>query len=186
MKVSINALLTQLKTRWQQLQPRERQLVFWSGLFILATVLWSLDDWQRSELRRLQRALPAAESRLAAMQQMADEFAALNRLRTKDGQGGKAPASANLLIASIKAKGPTLEAFATGSAQIVLKGSVGFDDWIDWLEGAAAQGWRVERANVQRGSGSPGGAVGSVSVIPGALAGTGLVNVEATLVAVLD
>ena len=54
MKVSINALLTQLKTRWQQLQPRERRLVFWSGLFILATVLWSLDDWQRSELLMFQ------------------------------------------------------------------------------------------------------------------------------------
>ena len=119
--------------------------------------------------RRLQRALPAAESRLAAMQQMADEFNTLAQGRPKDSAGAKAPTPANLLITAMKAKGLTLEALPTGSAQIVLKGTVGFDDWVDWLAGAATQGWRVERASVQREPSS-----------------TGQVKVEATLVMVIE
>jgi len=57
----------------------------------------------------------------------------------------------------------------TGASQVAIQGNVVFDDWINWLAGVAVQGWRVERAQVQR----DGVGAGSVP--------SGSVRVEATL-----
>jgi type II secretory pathway component PulM len=138
-------LFTRLAARWQQLQPRERRLAVWCGIIVSAALLLSVDDWQRNEHQRLQKFIPAAETRLATMQKMADEldgYAAAKR--------NEAPASSELIAASLKASGLPLTLAATGSSQFVIRGEVAFDDWINWLSGLAAQGWRVERVLVQR------------------------------------
>lgn len=151
----MNNLIKHLAARWQQLQPRERRLAVWCGVIVFAAVLFSIDDWQRNEHRRLQKSIPAAETRLATMQKMADEFdgyAAASR------NEAPVPASGELVAASLKAGGLPLTLTATGSAQFIVDGEVAFDDWINWLSGLAAQGWRVERALVRRqvtGTGNP-------------------------------
>ncbi len=156
----MNSLIKYLAARWQQLQPRERRLAVWCGVIVFAAVLFSVDDWQRNELRRLQNSIPAAETRLATMQKMADEFdgyAAASR------NEARVPASGELMAASLKASGLPLTLTATGNAQFIVDGEVAFDDWINWLSGLAAQGWRVERALIRRqdaGTGSvPAGPV---------------------------
>jgi type II secretory pathway component PulM len=157
-------LFKRLAARWRQLQPRERRLAIWCGVIVSAGLLLSVDDWQRSEHRRLQKSIPAAETRLATMQKMADEldgYAAASR--------NEPPASSELVAASLKASGLQLTTAATGSSQFVIRGEVAFDDWINWLSGLAAQGWRVERALVQRQGTST------------ASAPAGPVKVEATL-----
>lgn len=157
-------LLQRLKIWWQQLQPRERRLAIWCGVIVCAALLQSVDDWQRNEHRRLQKSIPAAETRLAAMQRMADELEGY-----ATGSRNDVPASSELVIASLKASGLPLTLTATGSLQFVVDGEVAFDDWINWLSGLATQGWRVERALVRQS------ATGSGSVPAGP------VKVEATL-----
>lgn len=160
-----------LAARWQQLQPRERQLAFWCGIVIAVAALLTIEDWQRQEQIRLAKALPAAEARLANMQKLADEFSGLPARRQK---GAKAKASPELLIASAKAAGLPLDVAVTGTSQVVLKGAVAFDRWVDWLAVAATQGWRVEKATAQRDSPASGGRA------------SGTVVVEATLGAVAE
>lgn len=163
----MKTVLKNLAARWQQLQPRERRLAFWCGIVIAGAALMTIEDWQRRERVRLARALPEAEARLATMQKLADEF---NGLATRRQKGEKA--SPELLTASVKAAGLSLELMVTGTSQVVLKGSVAFDQWVDWLASAAAQGWRVEKASVRRDSPAAGGRT------------SGTVTVEATLGAV--
>lgn len=160
-----------LLARWQQMQPRERRLAFWCGIVIAAATLLSIEDWQRQEHVRLARALPDAEARLATMQKMADELNGLAALRP---HGQKAKASPELLVASAKAAGLPLELAVTGTSQVVLKGAVAFDQWVDWVAKAAAQGWRVEKATLRRDSVAAGGQVAAT------------VTVEATLGAVAE
>lgn len=160
----MNTVFKKLAARWQQLQPREKRLAFWCGIVIGGAALLSIEDWQRQEHSRLARALPDAETRLASMQKLADEFSGLAARR----QQGE-PASPELLIASVKAAGLPLDVMVTGTSQVTLKGSVAFDPWIDWLAGAAAQGWRVEKAAVRRDAPAAGGRI------------SGTVTIEATL-----
>lgn len=167
----MSAALKILVARWQQLQPRERRLAFWCGIVIAGATLLSIEDWQRHEHLRLAKALPAAEARLANMQKLADEF---NSLSARRPNGAKAKASPELLTASVKAAGLSLDVAVTGTAQVVLKGTVAFDPWVDWLADAAAQGWRVEKASVRRDSAAPSGRA------------SGTVVVEATLGAVAE
>ena len=164
------SLFKRLVIHWQKLQDRERKLALWCGVVILCAVVLSLEDWQRGERIRLQKSLPAAEARLASMQKMADELNGLSRLTAQDRPGMKPRTSAESLVASAKSKGSSWDAYATGSSQLVLKGEIPFDDWIEWLAGAATQGWRVEKASVLRDLAPPRGAV------------SGIVRIEATLV----
>jgi len=158
----MNNLFRYLVARWQQLQPRERRLALWCGVVVSAAVLLTMDDWQRGEHARLQKALPIAETRLATMQKMADE---LNSSVAPGRNEPKAPASIELVAASLKANGLPLTLVPTGTSQLIIQGNVVFDDWISWLAGLAAQGWRVERAMIQRdGSGAGGVPSGSVRV----------------------
>ena len=113
-------------------------------------------------------ALPAAETRLATMQKMADE---LNAALAPGRNDLKASASIDLVAASLKASGLPMTLTPTGTSQLTIQGNVVFDDWINWLAGLAAQGWRVERAQIQR----DGPGTGSVP--------SGSVKVEATLAA---
>ena len=147
--------------RWQKLQPREQRLALWCGIVVGVALLMSVDDWQRSELSRLNKALPAAETRLATMRKLADELSASAALQHRT----PAPASIEQVAASVKANGLSLTLTATGTSQAVVQGSVDFDDWVNWLAGLAAQGWRVERAQVERGGAGGGGTPpGSVKV----------------------
>ena len=151
-----------LAARWQQLQPRERRLAAWCGVIVSAAALFSIDDWQRNEYRRLQRSIPAAETRLATMQKMADEF---DGYAAPGRNAAPVPATGELVAASLKASGLPLTLTATGSSQFVVGGEVAFDDWINWLSGLAAQGWRVERALIQRqGAGTGNAPAGPVKV----------------------
>ena len=159
-------LFKYLAARWQQLQPRERRLAFWCGIVVSGALLLTMDDWQRSEHVRLQKALPAAETRLATMQKMADE---LNAALVPGRNELQAPAAIDLVAASLKASGLPMTLTPTGTSQLTIQGNVVFDDWINWLAGLAAQGWRVERAQIQR----DGPGTGSVP--------SGSVKVEATL-----
>jgi type II secretory pathway component PulM len=164
-------LFRYLMARWQQLQPRERRLALWCGVVVGAAALLTIDDWQRAEHARLQKAIPAAETRLATMQKMADE---LNASLAAGRNEPKAPASIELVAASLKASGLPLTLVPTGTSQVAIQGNVVFDDWINWLAGVAVQGWRVERAQVQRDAGGAGN-------VP-----SGSVRVEATLGAAGD
>lgn len=159
-------LFKYLMARWQQLQPRERRLALWCGVVVGAAALLTIDDWQRAEHARLQKAIPAAETRLATMQKMADE---LNAAVATGRNEPKAPASVDLVAASLKASGLPLTLVPTGTSQVAIQGTVVFDDWMTWLAGVAAQGWRVERAQVRRDATGAGSAP------------SGSVKVEATL-----
>jgi type II secretory pathway component PulM len=167
----MNTVFKNLAARWQQLQPRERRLAFWCGIVIAGAALLTIEDWQRHEHIRLAKALPAAEARLASMQKLADEF---NSLSARRQNGAKAKASPELLTASAKATGLPLDLVVTGTSQVMLKGSVAFDQWVDWLDDAATQGWRVETATVRRDAPASGGRT------------SGTVVVEATLGAVAE
>lgn len=160
----MKAVFKNLAARWQQLQPRERRLAFWCGIVIAGAALLSIEDRQRREHVRLASALPDAEARLASMQKLADEF---NGLAARRQPGEKA--SPELLTASVKAAGLPLEVMVTGTSQVVLKGSVVFDQWIEWLASAAAQGWRVEKATVRRDSPAAGGQPSSTVTIEATL-----------------
>lgn len=160
-----------LLARWQQMQARERRLAFWCGIVIAGATLLSIEDWQRQEHVRLDRALAEAETRLATMQKMADELSGLAARRTN---GQKAKASPELLAASVKAAGLPLDVAVTGTSQVVLKGAVAFDQWVDWAAKAAAQGWRIEKALVRRDSPAAGGRAAAT------------VTIEATLGAVAE
>lgn len=154
-------LIQPLAERWRRLQPRERRLAGWGGAILIAAALFAADDWQRQERRRLEQALPAAEARLAAMQQMADEWST--------GQPSGAPAvamPAAAIAESLNSRGLPLTVAVTGSFELKVSGVAAFDDWLDWLAVAAAQGWRVERTSVRRGRDA-----------------AGLVTIEATLAA---
>lgn len=164
MKPSIKALAE----RWQRLHPRERRLAGWGAVILSAAALVAVDDWQRRERQRLDRALPAAEARLAAMQQMADEW---NRGAARPNGGPALPAAAALVAESMKSRGLPLTVTVTGAAELTLSGVAAFDDWLAWLAVAARQGWRVERATVRREPSASGGAA------------AGLVTIEATLAA---
>ena len=159
-------LFKHLVVRWQQLQPRERRLAFWCGIIVSGALLLTIDDWQRGEHVRLQKALPAAETRLATMQKLADE---LNASLAPGRNELKAAASIDLVAASLKASGLPLTLTPTGTSQLIIQGNVVFDEWINWLAGLAAQGWRIERAQIQR----DGPVTGSMP--------SGSVKVEATL-----
>lgn len=139
-------ILKPLAERWQRLRPRERRLAGWGGLVLLAAALLGVDDWQRRERQRLARALPAAEARLAAMQQMADEWSRSAQPRN----GAAVPAPATVIAESLKSRGLPLTVVVSGSLELTVSGVAAFDDWLDWLAVAAAQGWRVERATVRR------------------------------------
>lgn len=140
----MSALVKRLAARWQLLQPRERRLARWCGLIVLAASLVTAEDWLRRERLRLQTAIPAAEARLALMQQMVDEWngAAASR--------AGAPAPVALIADSLQTRGLSLTVVVTGSSQVALSGAVSFDEWVDWLAVVAAQGWRLERATVRR------------------------------------
>lgn len=167
----MNAAFKILAAHWQQLQPRERRLAFWCGIVIAGAALLTIEDWQRHEHIRLAKALPAAEARLASMQKLADEF---NSLSARRQNGAKAKASPELLTASAKSAGLPLDLAVTGTSQVVLKGSLAFDLWVDWLADATAQGWRVEKATARRDSPASSGRA------------SGTVVVEATLGAVAE
>lgn len=167
----MNAAFKILVARWQQLQPRERRLAFWCGIVIAGAALLTIEDWQRHEHIRLAKALPAAEARLANMQKLADEF---NRLSARRQNVAKVKASPELLTTSAKAAGLPLDLAVTGTSQVMLKGTVAFDQWVDWLADTSAQGWRVEKATVRRDAPASGGRA------------TGTVVVEATLGAVAE
>ena len=166
----MNNLIKHLAARWQQLQLRERRLAVWCGVVVFAAVLFSIDDWQRNEHRRLQKSIPAAETRLATMQKMADEFDGYAAASRNEAPG---PASGELVAASLKAGGLPLNLTATGSAQFIVDGEVAFDDWINWLSGLASQGWRVERALVRRQLTSTGSTPAGPVKVEATLAATG-------------
>lgn len=161
-------LLKPLAERWHRLQPRERRLANWAGGILLAAALLGVDDWQRRERQRLARALPAAEARLAAMQQMADEW---SRTAAQPRSGAAAPASATVIADSLKSRGLPLTVVVSGSLELTVSGVAAFDEWLDWLAVVTAQGWRVDRATVRRER----SAAGAKSAGP--------VTIEATLVA---
>lgn len=146
----MSALLKRLAARWQLLQPRERRLARWCGLIVLAASLVTAEDWLRRERLRLQTAIPAAEARLALMQQMADEWNGAAESRA----GAHAPVA--LIADSLQTRGLSLTVVVTGSSQVALSGAVSFDEWVDWLAFVAAQGWRLERATVRREAASQG------------------------------
>lgn len=165
----MSPLFSLLTERWQRLQPRERQLARWCVIIVVGAGLLSLEDWRSREQSRLQKSLPAAESRLAAMQAMADE---LNASQASRASAAKVPAAAESIAASLKAKGLALELRPSGANQWILSGSAAFDDWVDWVALVAAQGWRVERALVQR------------DVVPAGAASPRGVKIETTLAAI--
>lgn len=157
----MSPLIHPLIVRWQAMAPREKRLAGWAALVVGLAVLWSWHDWQQQEQRRLQKALPAAETRLKAMQKMADEY----QQYAGQAKGGlKAPASAEVVAASLRARGLTFDVLPVGAGQLALKGSAGFDDWVDWVAGLAAQGWRVERATVQAAA-TPGSGLAQVDAV---------------------
>lgn len=150
-----------LAERWLRLQPRERRLAGWGAVILVAAALLAVDDWQRRERQRLERALPAAEARLATMQQLADEW---SRGSARPNGGPALPASVALVAESLKSRGLPLTVTVTGSAELTLSGVAAFDDWLAWLAVAARQGWRVERATVRRQPSATGGAAGPVTI----------------------
>lgn len=152
-------LIKRLTERWQRLQPRERRLASWGGLVLLAAVLLGVDDWQRRERQRLARALPAADARLAAMQQLADEWS-----RSAAQPPGSVAKPAALIAESLKSRGLPLKVTVSGSLELTVSGVAGFDDWLDWLAVVAAQGWRVERATVRNERSAAGAPAGSVTI----------------------
>lgn len=155
-------LIPALAERWQRLQPRERRLAGWGGLVLLAAALLGVDDWQRRERQRLARALPAAEARLAAMQQMADEWSGI---AAQPRRGVAEPAAAAVIAESLKSRGLPLAVVVSGPLELTVSGVAAFDDWLDWLAVVAAQGWRVERATVRRERSAAGAtAAGPVTI----------------------
>lgn len=142
----MNTFLNRARDRWQALSTRERVLALVASAVVVFAGAWATHDWQQRERVRLQVALPAAETRLNTMRKLADEFqqyAALGK------SGARAHASADAVLGALKAKGLALESGGATAGQLALKGKVPFDLWVDGLATLPAQGWRVERANVQ-------------------------------------
>ena len=68
-----NSKLAGLRTAWLALSAREQRLLLATGLFLLLVGVVLVAGWGHNERRRLLRALPFAEVRLAQMQQASDE-----------------------------------------------------------------------------------------------------------------
>jgi type II secretory pathway component PulM len=164
----MKSLVAKALTKWKQLQPRERRLAKWCGAVLGIALVLTIDDWQRSERLRLQKSIPLAEARLAAMEALGDQFVSVSGLIRDRTKG---PTPVELVAISLKSHGLPLELVKTGPTQIIIQGAVVFDDWVVWLASLAAQGWRVERAIVQFQT--PAGTVPQ-----------GFVRVDATLSAV--
>ena len=147
MKKSIVSLVE----AWSKRSLRERQFIVAGAAIVAIATIVSIDEWQRREHKRLNRSLPALESRLSHVQLMADEIRLLGGATRID---SKLTATAEQLSISAKAKGMTLEITKNGSAQLVVKGIVPFDDLSTWLGTIASQGWHVERADIIKESGS--------------------------------
>ena len=152
----MNAVGTRMTARWRLLQPRERRLAVACAIVIALSVLVVLEDWQRRERNRLEKALPSAEFRLATMQKMADE----HRQRVVDNRNGtKSIATVEALGTSLRGRNLPLTIQISGASRLVIKGHAGFDDWVDWVASAASLGWRVEQAMIQRDTATAGGLV---------------------------
>lgn len=115
---------------WLVRSPREKKLLSLAGLFLLLFVLVMLFGWLHSERRRLVKAVPMAEARLAQMQLAAEEKARLQgqapRLRLA------AAPLAEALRAMATARGLVLTVEPNGEG-VLVRGQGSFDPLIAWL-----------------------------------------------------
>lgn len=146
---------------WVGLAPRERMLVGGMVAVVAIALLWSLADWNSAERKRLAKALPQAQSRLAAMR---DDAAEVQRLQRQQTRPPEAPASlAEPLQASARGRGLTAGVRVDGGG-LHATGNGSFDGLIDWLaEAQRDHGFRTARLTTTRG---PGGVSFDVDLQP--------------------
>lgn len=147
----MNALKTQLaaaRTWWSGLAPRERMMVAAMAAVLGVALLWSLSDWIKLERKRLAKALPTAQARLAAMRDDAAEVQRLQRAQARP--AAPAASLADPLQASARSRGLTLEVRVDGSG-LRATGGGSFDAFVEWLaEVQRDHGMRVTRLTTSR------------------------------------
>jgi len=156
-----------LRNRWLTISARERRFLIGACSAIGIVFVWWLDDWQRQERAYLGRAIPAAEARFKSMRLMADEY---QQYTGQTGVVRTSPVASEVLISSLKAVAPSVEATSIGTGQIAVRGVLAFDRWVVWLGTLPVRGWRLESADIAL--------VGKLGT------SAGLVQVDASLVAI--
>lgn len=125
-------ILSILRNHYLTRPAREKRLILAMCAVVCAGILWSWFSWQSKENARLDRALPQARARLAAMQ---DASAEITRLRAQAKPSQAAPAQ---LIESLNASARPLQLNLNirpvegGTLQVSGSG-VNFDAWISWI-----------------------------------------------------
>lgn len=131
----MSALQT-LAARLRAASARERLLILVAALAVAAGLLLSLADWSYREHRRLVVALPAAEARLARMQDQSDELGRLRRAAAppETPVGVRSAAAA----AAAQARGLVLE-FQELPDAVVISGTGSAPAVLDWLAAMQAE-----------------------------------------------
>lgn len=154
--------------RWRELEARQRRLIGWGGIVLLALLLYAA-IWapMRADLARLRTSVPQTEAKLTLMRAQAQEAAQL-RARAPTTTAG-----ANLL--STVEQSAMNRGLRQGMARIEPEGAngarvtfeeVNFNSLVTWLADLQTQGVRVESANLQRRPGK--GLVSARLVLRGA------------------
>ena len=138
--------MSALLNRYRAASARERRMLLLAAVVIVGALLLTLADWAHSEGQRLDRALPAAQARLARMQAQADELTRLRAapplaeapLRVR-GDAARAAANARGLKLEIEIGPDSLQISGQGSAATLL-------DWIATVQ--AEQGLRPTELEV--------------------------------------
>lgn len=121
---------------WRQRVPRERRLLVAAAAVVVVAVVWQLHDWTVRERGRLAGGLPRAEARLQAMQASSAEYARLAAAQVPAVPGPDALPAA--LAAAAASRGLSLDVRPDTGGQFVVRGSVAFDAWVDWLAAVQA------------------------------------------------
>ena len=139
---------------WIARQARERVMLTWAALILLAAICWLLGAEPALHGRaRLHAQLPLLRQQSAEMTQLTDEWS-LNPQRVGS---AKAPFSTSLLTDSLRAKGITPKRLEASEERVKLYiADIAWALWIEWLTSlAASSDVVVLEANIKPGR-SPG------------------------------
>ncbi|GAA5180221.1 hypothetical protein GCM10025771_24210 [Niveibacterium umoris] len=146
---AIQERLQTARAWWAGLAPRERTMFAAMVAVVGIAALWSLADWSIAERKRLAKALPIAQARLAAMR---DDAAEVQRLQRQQARPAETAAGlAEPMQASARGRGLTMDVRVDGGG-LHATGSGSFDVLIDWLaEAQRDHGFRATRLSATRG-----------------------------------
>ena len=139
----------QVVTWWQARNPRERNLLTVAALCLTVFVLVLSIGWVLGEQKRLRRALPLAEARLAQLQAQAEEIARLRAQAVPEPLVGVP--LLEVLRASATARDLTLN-IQMSEGGVAVSGQGGFDALWVWLaEIQRDHALRVVKLEMDRG-----------------------------------